>query len=112
MTRESYDGLFACPCCGYATLKRSGRHEICAICFWEDDGHDDPEADINWGGPNYVSLTEGRKNFLKLGVSDPKDIAHVRAPSVKDVRLRNYQLDEEEKIIFTWERTVRNKDVK
>ncbi|WP_328859368.1 CPCC family cysteine-rich protein [Streptomyces sp. NBC_00306] len=32
------DGLYWCPCCGYVTLAERGSHEICAVCFWEDDG--------------------------------------------------------------------------
>jgi len=25
---------------------------ICPVCFWEDDGQDDPKAHKVWGGPN------------------------------------------------------------
>lgn len=86
------NGLYTCPCCGYASLKRAAHHEICKICFWEDGGHDDPEAHIFWGPPNYVSLIQGHKNYLKLGVSDPKDKAHVRPATEQDIKLRNYVL--------------------
>ncbi|MBN7769350.1 hypothetical protein KUV44_02690 [Marinobacter daepoensis] len=93
MKRErAINGLFACPCCGYATLGDAGRYHICAICFWEDDGQDDPEENECWGGPNYVTLTEGRVNFLQLGVSDPKDKSHVREPAPSDINIRKYTL--------------------
>ena len=42
----------ACPCCGYPTLSERGRYEICGLCFWEDDGQDDDDADTCRGGPN------------------------------------------------------------
>ncbi|WP_241494482.1 CPCC family cysteine-rich protein [Pseudomonas asplenii] len=36
--------MFTCPCCGYAVFEEPpGSHDICPICFWEDDlflGHD------------------------------------------------------------------------
>ncbi|HEY5908286.1 MAG TPA: CPCC family cysteine-rich protein, partial [Vicinamibacteria bacterium] len=29
---------YPCPCCGYLMFKESpGSHDICKICFWEDD---------------------------------------------------------------------------
>lgn len=52
-----------CPCCGYATLSARGDFEICTICWWEDDGQDDHNADKERGGPNKSSLTAARKNF-------------------------------------------------
>lgn len=54
----------ACPCCGYPTLERRGDFEICELCWWEDDGQDDPRADDVRGGPNErYSLTQARRNF-------------------------------------------------
>jgi hypothetical protein len=36
------------------------------LCFWEDDGQDDLDADEVKGGPNYdYSLLEARNNFSK-----------------------------------------------
>lgn len=56
--------LYTCPCCGYPTLSERGGYDICEICFWEDDGQDDPNADEVWGGPNKgYSLTKARENF-------------------------------------------------
>lgn len=59
---------FPCPCCGFITLADQGGYDICAICWCEDDGQDDPYADEVWGGPNYeYSLTHARQNFLDHG---------------------------------------------
>jgi len=88
------NGLFCCPCCGYATLEEANGYDICCICFWEDDGQDDPEADECWGGPNHVSLTEGRMNYLRIGASDPKDERHCRAPKTGDERLRFFVVED------------------
>jgi len=93
MKREqAINGLFVCPCCGYATLGEVSNYEICEICFWEDDGQDDPEASESWGGPNYISLEEGRANFLNLGVSDPKNRGCVRKPKQTDINVRKYKI--------------------
>lgn len=51
-----------CPVCGYMTLEERDAFEICGICFWEDDGIDDFEANIE-SGPNHMTLNEGRKKF-------------------------------------------------
>ncbi len=42
----------SCPICGYMTLEIRCYHDICSICFWQDDGQDNPEADRNYIGPN------------------------------------------------------------
>ena len=55
----------SCPCCGYLTLERRCSWEICAFCFWEDDGQDDIDANIVEAGPNGgYSLTEYRLIFF------------------------------------------------
>ena len=41
-----------CPACGYPTLGERWSWEICAICWWQDDGQDDSSAEEVWGGPN------------------------------------------------------------
>lgn len=51
-----------CPCCGYMTLDERDTFDDCGICFWEDDGIDDYESNEE-SGPNYMTLTEGRKIF-------------------------------------------------
>ncbi|MBC8876598.1 MAG: hypothetical protein H8E44_44790 [Planctomycetes bacterium] len=62
----------ACPCCGYATLDARGEYDICTICWWEDDGQDNDDANVVRGGPNSnVSLTRARINFLIDGIFQP-----------------------------------------
>ena len=41
-----------------------GGQELYPVCFWEDDGQDDHDADEVRGGPSYtLSLTEARANY-------------------------------------------------
>jgi hypothetical protein len=62
-------------------LAERGGEEICPVCFWHDDGQDDPDADATLGGPNGdLSLTQARYNFAKFSASGESQRAHVRAP--------------------------------
>ncbi|GGK46377.1 membrane protein [Planomonospora parontospora subsp. parontospora] len=82
--RGAEDGPYACPCCGYVTLDERGGFEICPVCFWEDDGQDDPDADVVLGGPNgRLSLTQARRNFLTSGACEEAMRDHVR-PSLPE----------------------------
>ena len=75
------EGPYACPCCGLITLTERGNHEICPVCFWDDDGQDDHDADDVRGGPNrQLSLTVARANFRALGASDERRTRLVRKP--------------------------------
>jgi hypothetical protein len=68
-----------CPCCGRRTLATRGDYEICRVCWWEDDGQDNRDADRVSGGPNdRLSLTQARANVLMHGISDPAR-EHLRA---------------------------------
>jgi hypothetical protein len=72
---------YACPCCGYLTLERRGYYELCPVCFWEDDGQDEHDANEVRGGPNRgLSLTEARRNYLAYGASDRRCLPLVRDP--------------------------------
>jgi hypothetical protein len=71
----------SCPCCRFLTLRERRCFEICPVCFWEDDGQDDPDADVIRGGPNRsLSLTRARANFASFGACDEIDKHLVRAP--------------------------------
>lgn len=73
---------FRCPCCGFATLSQPGVYEICPVCFWEDDGQGDSDADAVRGGPNgLLSLTKARMNFTEFGACDSRHIRNTRPPS-------------------------------
>ncbi|MFF4227749.1 CPCC family cysteine-rich protein [Streptomyces sp. NPDC001820] len=65
---KAEDGPYLCPCCGFVTLGERGNYEICSVCFWEDDGQDDDDADRVRGGPNgRLSLTELGATFMPWG---------------------------------------------
>jgi hypothetical protein len=84
--RHIRDLPLRCPCCGFKTLSARGGYEICAVCFWEDDGQDDDDADEVLGGPNGdLSLTKGRANYRAFGASRKQDLPHVRAPLPEEV---------------------------
>ncbi len=74
-------GPHRCPCCHCLTLAERGGFEICPVCFWEDDGQDDPDADVVRGGPNNVlSLAAARANYQRIGACEERMLAHVRPP--------------------------------
>jgi hypothetical protein len=79
--REKPRAQFRCPCCGYLTLMERAANAICHVCWWEDDGQDDPHADERWGGPNgSLTLSEARENFRRLGAVEERLVAHARPP--------------------------------
>jgi hypothetical protein len=78
--------LYRCPCCGCRTLTERGGYDICQVCFWEDDGQDDHDADTVRGGPNYeLSLTQARMNYREFGAADRKMLPHVRKPRPEEI---------------------------
>ena len=88
--------LEACPCCGSRTLGERAAYEICRVCWWEDDGQDNNQADIIMGGPNKnISLTLGRYNFIKFGLFNPnrKDLMKLREPKEKYEEGRIFELE-------------------
>lgn len=71
-----------CPCCGWRTLLERGAFEMCPVCWWEDDGQDEADADVVRGGPNgSLSLSDARANYRKFGASVPSFIGSVREPT-------------------------------
>jgi hypothetical protein len=75
-----------CPCCGHSTLGERGAFEICAVCFWEDDGQDDHNAEAVLGGPNGdLSLIQARANYMKFGACRQQDLPHVRPPRPEEM---------------------------
>jgi hypothetical protein len=79
--KEEKAKTYRCPCCRYKTLYGRGGDELCPVCWWEDDGQDDHDADEVRGGPNgSLSLVQARLNFAACGASDPKFVPKVRPP--------------------------------
>jgi hypothetical protein len=80
----------ACPCCQLPTLTTRGEYDICPVCWWEDDGQDDADADLVRGGPNgRYSLTRARANARDHGdMYDPgQGIAVVQVPTAERLQL-------------------------
>jgi hypothetical protein len=73
---------FPCPCCGNFTRSQEyfGTHEICPICFWEDDRVQVEDPDFR-GGANEMSLVEARENFRNFGAVSRRFVKDVRPPS-------------------------------
>lgn len=80
--------LARCPCCGYRTLEQRGDYECCPVCFWEDSGADDPNDGVL--GPNHITLSEARKNFERIGVSQEVFLQKERHPHVDPDRAKKY----------------------
>lgn len=80
------DGPFSCPCCSSITLDERAGYEICPVCFWEDDGQDDHDADEVRGGPNgALSLAEARRNYADFGACERRCLPHVRPPTPQEL---------------------------
>jgi hypothetical protein len=72
---------YRCPCCKFKTLHERGGYDICPVCFWEDDGQDEPDAERVLGGPNYnLSLRQAQENFKMIGAVEERVLPHVRPP--------------------------------
>jgi hypothetical protein len=81
LDRQPADLPLRCPCCECKTLGERCGFEICKVCFWEDDGQDDYDADVVRGGPNgALSLTQARANYSQFGASDERLVGLVRPP--------------------------------
>jgi hypothetical protein len=90
--------LECCPCCGRKSLGERAAWEICRVCWWEDDGQDNIDADEVAGGPNAdVSLTAARLNFLAHGIYDPSrtDLLSKRQPLEMYEQGRVFQTSED-----------------
>lgn len=71
-----------CPCCSCRTLNERGAFEMCPVCWWEDDGQDNADADVARGGPNgELSLSDARANYYFYGASDRQYVDQVREPT-------------------------------
>lgn len=70
-----------CLCCGSLTLDSPDTLALCPVCWWQDDGQDDEDADVVRGTVNgSLSLTKARENYRRCGAADEQFVSHVRAP--------------------------------
>ena len=54
---------------------------MCPVCWWEDDGQDEHDAEEVRGGPNgTLSLSQAQKNFEKYGASEESFVGSIRKP--------------------------------
>lgn len=89
--------IYECPCCGLPSLEEPpGCFDVCQICFWEDDGQSDADADRPNDGPNGdYTLTNARVNFRDHGhmYDAGKGIPDAENPSSQRRALVAYALD-------------------
>lgn len=76
-------GPHACPCCGHLTLDGRGNYDTCPVCFWDDDGQDEHDADrVRGSTPNHgLSLAQARVNYAEIGACARAVLPHVRPPT-------------------------------
>jgi rubrerythrin len=89
-------GKHKCKCCGCYTMEESeGNHEICPVCFWEDDPVQNNDPDYN-GGSNKVSLNEAKINFEKYGACTESAVPFVREPNAEELSGIVHETDDSE----------------
>lgn len=76
------EGRFQCPCCDYYVLAQHSRHEICPVCWWEDDGSNLGEIDAI-SSANHISLRQARANFANYGAADQAAVSLVVPASAR-----------------------------
>ncbi|MFN3818733.1 CPCC family cysteine-rich protein [Blastomonas sp.] len=83
--KSAEEGPHHCPCCHCLTLSERGGFEICPVCFWEDDGQDDHDANEVRGGPNgKLSLSGARSNYRTFAACEKSALQHVRPPTTSE----------------------------
>ena len=76
---------FRCPCCGYKTLKAPAALGLCPVCWWEDDGQDDEDAEeVRLTVNGSLSLSDARMHFAAYGASDARFLPYVRKPELAE----------------------------
>jgi hypothetical protein len=65
------DGALAevpCQACGYPTLPEPGRHHICVVCHWEDDGSTREQPDVRSLANHGLTLRQAAAHIAETGV--------------------------------------------
>jgi hypothetical protein len=89
----TYPRFAKCPCCGFRTLEENGAYQICLICWWQDDGDANQDANEDSGGPNYqYSLSHAQRNFAHHGhmYDEGRGIRAVEQPTAARLALMEY----------------------
>lgn len=71
-TDEREPPMTPCPCCGIPYPHDSGDYSICHLCWWEDEGVEEPWDKLSCSGPNHTMLGQYRMQWLlKLQGKEP-----------------------------------------
>jgi hypothetical protein len=85
------ENRYPCPCCGYLVHNEPvGSHNICPICFWEDDADCLFLPTKTWGA-NQVTLLQGQKNYLAFGACKERVKPFVRPPQLDEQQAKEWQ---------------------
>jgi len=77
---------FRCPCCGFKTLESPDAMALCPVCWWEDDGQEDEDAEeIRQTVNGDLSLHEAREHFAQCGAAHPRFLRFVRKPEAAEI---------------------------
>lgn len=70
-----------CPCCNYYSLNTKDplKHEICQICFWENDPIQNDD-EFYAGGANEMCLYQAKQNYINYGAISFEYTKYVREP--------------------------------
>jgi hypothetical protein len=75
------DTPYRCPCCGCRTLEQPSAMGLCPVCWWEDDGQEDPYAeDVHNTVNGSLSLSDARHFYIECGAAHPRFLPYVRKP--------------------------------
>ncbi|GAE36830.1 hypothetical protein JCM9157_4051 [Halalkalibacter akibai JCM 9157] len=77
---------YLCRCCNYMSLT-SEIHDICPICYWQDDPACWDDPDFTGGANGDVSLRIAQKNYEEFGACEESMLDVVRAPTEKDIKV-------------------------
>lgn len=77
---------YRCPCCGYRTLGAPAALDLCPVCWWEDDGQEDADADeVRLTVNGELSLAEARVHYVECGAAHPRFLRYVRRPASSEI---------------------------
>lgn len=74
---KKYKKLYQCPCCDYFTLPERDNYIVCPVCFWENEGINVDNLDLESGANQGITLRQGRINFLNFGACDKDMVSNV-----------------------------------
>jgi Cysteine-rich CPCC len=59
---------------------------LCPVCWWEDDGQEDADADdVRLTVNGFLSLKEAREYFARCGAAHPRFLPHTRKPEQSEL---------------------------